>query len=541
MGDIVRSIRFGTLNTSDIELVVDAEKLTRVFPFAKEGWLSTSIVRATRNINDGHPVPHQLNSFTTDTSSILCSVKDVITPTNTTALPLQSSNSMPSLVTPLDENNLAQSISPSHPEPAVPLPQPPKGRWADLLKSHANDDQQQSISHTSLPLVAAFKPPVASQFEKFLASFSVSFSSRLIKPRGLINTGNMCFMNVILQPLLHCPPFFNLIKGLAKNSKASLKSNKQTLLEALISFFNQFEEESPNSIPTKRTDFEAFEPGFIYDTLKSIKKLDSIKGRQEDAEEFLGFLLDELHEELLQARKNEIESNKPTINSITSNGSAPHENGWTEVGQKQKKTVTRTMEIKESPVTQVFGGKIRSTLKAPGDKDSVMVEPFLSLQLDIAPENVESIEDALINLTLPDVISGFTSQTQKTKVDAWKQNFIEHFPPILIVHIKRFVYNSVGKTEKLRKHISFSAGLKIKPEMMSVGIRKANQNLEYRLFAVVNHHGSSLEGGHYTCDVCRQNEMWLRIDDDNMETIDVSEVTKERDDRQPYILFFAKS
>ena len=43
------------------------------------------------------------------------------------------------------------------------------------------------------------------------------------------------------------------------------------------------------------------------------------------------------------------------------------------------------MQIKgtESPITRIFGGKFRSTLRAPGQKDSVLVEDWRALRLDI--------------------------------------------------------------------------------------------------------------------------------------------------------------
>lgn len=40
-------------------------------------------------------------------------------------------------------------------------------------------------------------------------------------------------------------------------------------------------------------------------------------------------------------------------------------------------------DVKDSPITKIFGGMLRSLLRAPGQKDSALSEPFLSLQLDI--------------------------------------------------------------------------------------------------------------------------------------------------------------
>jgi len=81
----------------------------------------------------------------------------------------------------------------------------------------------------------------------------------------------------------------------------------------------------------------------------------------------------------------------------------PHEDGWMEVGKRNKMLVTRTVgfglgfgastvahatdcqQVKsnESPITRIFGGKFRSTLRAPHQRDSVMVEDWRALQLDI--------------------------------------------------------------------------------------------------------------------------------------------------------------
>ena len=39
---------------------------------------------------------------------------------------------------------------------------------------------------------------------------------RLHSRRGLVNKGNMCFANAILQLLVHCPSFWNTFKELGE-------------------------------------------------------------------------------------------------------------------------------------------------------------------------------------------------------------------------------------------------------------------------------------------------------------------------------------
>ncbi|KAJ3294112.1 hypothetical protein HDU79_011471 [Rhizoclosmatium sp. JEL0117] len=308
-------------------------------------------------------------------------------------------------------------------------------------------------------------------------------------------------------------------------------------MEALIRFFDEFEEDTGKEKKKSKED-DSFDPDFVHaGLLKSMKTVQSRKGQQQDAEEFLGFVLDALHEELLLLRREE----KPGKSSSTESLSPTSGDDWVEVGPKHKNTVTRTTEVKESPITQIFGGKTRSVLKPAGDKESVTLEPIQRLQLDIMPDHINSINDALLNLTTQEVIHGYKAPNLGILVDATKQTFMDQFPPILILHMKRFEYNMHG-LQKIRKHISFSDNLKIQPEVISPGVtRKNNVNLQYRLFAVINHHGKTAANGHYTCDVQRQNEEWLRIDDENVERVRVEDVLKEMDERQAYMLFYAKS
>ncbi|KAI8808279.1 cysteine proteinase [Cladochytrium replicatum] len=367
-----------------------------------------------------------------------------------------------------------------------------------------------------------------------------NLKSRLIKPRGLINNGNMCFMNAILQPLVHCAPFYNFFMQFRHAYTMSLKT-KTPLLEAMIMFLNEFREASPDSPKEQKSlseeaNSESFAPEYVYDALRALKKLDSQKGRQEDAEEFLGFLLDGLHEELLSLMSNGSPESKSAVNSSS-------DDEWTQVGRKNKPTVVRSTEVVESPIYHMFGGRMRSVLKSSGNKQSATLEPFQSLQIDIAPDQVKTIEDGLRRLTAVETLEGFTS-IKGGKVDATKQTLIESLPPILILHLKRFHYDSTtGTTQKLQKHVAYSTTLKIDPEIISPTARKdVGSNPQYTLFAVVNHHGKQTTGGHYTCDVARGSTgEWLRMDDTVIKPVPATDVLAEKSDRQAYMLFFCQS
>jgi hypothetical protein len=59
---------------------------------------------------------------------------------------------------------------------------------------------------------------------------------------------------------------------------------------------------------------------------------------------------------------------------------------WLEVGPKNKMSITRDVqeEGKVSPISLIFGGRLRSVVKAQGLKASATLQPFNSLQLDIS-------------------------------------------------------------------------------------------------------------------------------------------------------------
>ena len=146
---------------------------------------------------------------------------------------------------------------------------------------------------------------------------------------------------------------------------------------------------------------------------------------------------------------------------------------------------------------------------------------------------------------MAEVISGVHSTSTKGLVDATKQVFIETLPPVLILHLKRFVYDDIGGVQKSSKVLGYGPTLEI-PESVISSAKRSEANRRYKLFGVIYHHGRYASGGHYTVDVLKQDRSeWLRIDDTTWSSVSAPSVragseTKQHQDGVAYLLFYAR-
>ena len=75
----------------------------------------------------------------------------------------------------------------------------------------------------------------------------------------------------------------------------------------------------------------------------------------------------------------------------------------------------------------------------------------------------------------------FLSGSQ-AEVEAWKFTLLEKLPPVLILHLKYFIYDSKGGLQKLSKKVDYPVDLEINKEILSHSIRTKVHN-RYKLFA----------------------------------------------------------
>lgn len=370
-------------------------------------------------------------------------------------------------------------------------------------------------------------------------------------------------MNSVLQVLVFCPPFYNLLATYGSNAVHSFKS-ENPLLEAMYMFMQEFsvidsaKTAEQLKLRLKKAELEQYgkdlNPVSIYDAMKRIPRFVNMQqGHQQDAQEFLGFLLETLNDECVRAMQtaspngeNPTSANVPSspvgseFEFDNSTGSANNNDEWQKVGPKQKAALTRSSGTSiSSPLTKIFGGKQRSDLRVQGQKDSVTTQPYTSLQLDIGDDHVHNIVDALKALTRPEPVRGpFNKQKPDTTVLATKQVFIETLPPILILQLMRFQYDDRNGTQKIWKQVGYPLELEIPKEVFPRQLRKQYEHTgtpKYRLTAVVYHHGPNASGGHYTVDIRRQDGTeWIRLDDTKITRIrdeDVAENGSGEEDR----------
>ncbi|KAJ6668572.1 hypothetical protein lerEdw1_012054 [Lerista edwardsae] len=386
---------------------------------------------------------------------------------------------------------------------------------------------------------------------------------------GLVNFGNTCYCNSVLQALYFCRPFReNVLAYKAQQKK------KENLLTCLADLFH--------SIATQKKKVGVIPPKkFISRLRKENDLFDNYM--QQDAHEFLNYLLNTVAD-ILQEEKKQEKQNGKLKNGNMNEAEENNKQDLTWVHEIFQGTLTNetrclnceTVSNKDEDFLDLSVDVEQNTsithclsllLQETWAKDHISLEGFNSYSL--AAQRVKSkgrpsvglaklvskcLKSVLIDLVLLLIYRDFSNtetlcSEQKyyceiccSKQEAQKRMRVKKLPMILALHLKRFKYmEQLHRYTKLSYRVVFPLELRL----FNTSGDAINLDRMYDLVAVVVHCGSGPNRGHYIT-IVKSHGFWLLFDDDIVEKIDAQAIEEfygltsdiSKNSESGYILFY---
>ena len=360
--------------------------------------------------------------------------------------------------------------------------------------------------------------------------------------------GQTCFMSVILQSLIHNPFIraFYLSDGHKKEDCEREACTSCALDDIFMDYFGQEKHEGY---------------GAVHMLQGCWKGGGNLAGySQQDAHEYLGFILDSLH----------------------SANTAEDDNSQGNITQPQDAAARDCTCV----IHQTFGGLYKSTVTCSTCKNTTTtLEAFMDLSLDIHNSataikqkklkliNGTSTTKEILPMDLMECLDRFTStetlsaeggnyhcRTCGSAQEAKKKLSLVRLPPVVPIHLKRFRHEkTIATSSKVESKIRFPLTLDLSPYAASSSSKSKggsalpngpaavnNSNSKpgdeeddwippdpiYELSSVVVHKGK-IDNGHYV-SYSRQGEDWFRFDDSMVVQVD----EREAMGCEAYMLFY---
>ncbi|KAG5475620.1 hypothetical protein LSCM4_04202 [Leishmania orientalis] len=404
-------------------------------------------------------------------------------------------------------------------------------RWASV------PTMRQSTSHnltsgpsappSTSPTISTAEPSPAPEYPAILGSDAdpapVSHSSYMtcvlnpssatisVRRRGIVNLGNTCYMNSVLQVLNSTPlgQYF-----LTDDYVSHLITTKGKLTRLINSFSYVIRElnRSDCNFSVSASPFKAA-LGEYYEGFQN--------SNQQDANEFLRVVLDGIHGALNRNESNRISF--PEIDNSKGTDDDLARRYWAQYYQRNSSIIVDYCAFQE-----------RSAIVCPScNHQSRSFNVCLSIEIPIprAASRV-SLDDCFATYCREEILdnsSMYMCPNCRQKVNARKQLLFYSAPPVLFITLKRFrCYGDFTTASKVNSSVFFGKTLNIALYMCS-----SFSKTKYRLVGIVNHQGN-IHGGHYTADAVGADGVWCHFSDERVTKADMG------DNKLAYILCYVR-